>query len=120
MNSKELGFRNSMIASPIKKVLNMLKKKGMFCCVSACYLNSKLSRSVTLFLVVVGYNVYLVGGCVRDMILKQTPKDFDILTSADLKEVTFISYFYLIFELFFYVENSVYQEQCYKQLELRS
>ncbi|CAK8579107.1 unnamed protein product [Lathyrus sativus] len=60
-NSKELGFRNSMIASPIKKVLNALKKKG--------------------------YNVYLVGGCVRDLILMQIPKDFDIITSADLKEV---------------------------------
>ncbi|CAL5214713.1 unnamed protein product [Lathyrus oleraceus] len=60
-NSKELGFRNSMITSPIKKVLNALKKKG--------------------------YNVYLVGGCVRDLILMQTPKDFDIITSADLKEV---------------------------------
>lgn len=34
-----------------------------------------------------GYEVYLVGGCVRDLILKRTPKDFDIITSADLKEV---------------------------------
>ncbi|KAK7291526.1 hypothetical protein RIF29_06742 [Crotalaria pallida] len=61
LNSKELGLKNSMIASPTKKVLNLLKKKG--------------------------YDVYLVGGCVRDLILKQTPKDFDIITSADLKEV---------------------------------
>ncbi|KAL5192227.1 Poly(A) polymerase I [Glycine soja] len=35
-----------------------------------------------------GYDVYLVGGCVRDLILKKTPKDFDIITSAELKEVT--------------------------------
>ncbi|KAL2342812.1 hypothetical protein Fmac_004097 [Flemingia macrophylla] len=61
LNSKELGLRNSMIATPTKKVLNVLKKKG--------------------------HDVYLVGGCVRDLILKQTPKDFDIITSADLKEV---------------------------------
>ncbi|XP_019464723.1 PREDICTED: uncharacterized protein LOC109363020 [Lupinus angustifolius] len=61
LNSKELGLKNSMIASPTKKVLNLLKKKG--------------------------YDVYLVGGCVRDLILKQTPKDFDIITSADLREV---------------------------------
>ncbi|KAJ0537528.1 putative polynucleotide adenylyltransferase [Helianthus annuus] len=33
------------------------------------------------------YEVYLVGGCVRDLVLKRTPKDFDILTSAELKEV---------------------------------
>ncbi|RDY03610.1 pcnB, partial [Mucuna pruriens] len=62
LNSKELGLRNSMIANPTRKVLNGLKKKG--------------------------HDVYLVGGCVRDLILKQTPKDFDIITSADLKEVT--------------------------------
>ncbi|KAG5014423.1 hypothetical protein JHK85_020559 [Glycine max] len=62
LNSKELGLRNSMIAVPTKKVLNVLKKKG--------------------------HDVYLVGGCVRDLILKQTPKDFDIITSADLKEVS--------------------------------
>ena len=36
---------------------------------------------------VVGYDVYLVGGCVRDLILKRIPKDFDILTSAELREV---------------------------------
>ncbi|PNY06893.1 poly(A) polymerase-like protein [Trifolium pratense] len=60
-NSEELGFRDYMIASPINKVLNKLKKKG--------------------------YDVYLVGGCVRDLILMQTPKDFDIITSADLREV---------------------------------
>ncbi|ESW31975.1 hypothetical protein PHAVU_002G283000 [Phaseolus vulgaris] len=61
LDSKELGLRNSMIAVPTKKVLNVLKKKG--------------------------HDVYLVGGCVRDLILKQIPKDFDIITSADLREV---------------------------------
>ncbi|KAG7023035.1 pcnB, partial [Cucurbita argyrosperma subsp. argyrosperma] len=35
-----------------------------------------------------GYEVYLVGGCVRDLILNRTPKDFDIITSAELKEVS--------------------------------
>lgn len=29
-----------------------------------------------------GYAAYLVGGCVRDSLLKQTPKDWDIATSA--------------------------------------
>lgn len=59
--SKELGIRTSRITKPAKIVLNVLRKKG--------------------------YDVYLVGGCVRDLILKKTPKDFDILTSAELKEV---------------------------------
>ncbi|XP_050377235.1 uncharacterized protein LOC126794530 [Argentina anserina] len=34
------------------------------------------------------FEVYLVGGCVRDLILKRTPTDFDILTTAELREVT--------------------------------
>ena len=29
-----------------------------------------------------GFKAYLAGGCVRDALLKQTPKDFDIATSA--------------------------------------
>ncbi|KAK0588720.1 hypothetical protein LWI29_004624 [Acer saccharum] len=62
LNAKDLGISTSMIDRPTRKVLNGLKKKG--------------------------YEVYLVGGCVRDLILKRTPKDFDILTSAELKEVT--------------------------------
>ncbi|KAL3374221.1 hypothetical protein AABB24_005935 [Solanum stoloniferum] len=60
-NSKELGISSSMIARPTRVVLNGLKSKG--------------------------FEVYLVGGCVRDLILKRTPKDFDIITTAELKEV---------------------------------
>ncbi len=29
-----------------------------------------------------GHEVFLVGGCVRDLLLKRTPKDYDIATSA--------------------------------------
>lgn len=29
-----------------------------------------------------GYDTYLVGGCVRDLLLHQNPKDFDVTTSA--------------------------------------
>jgi poly(A) polymerase len=29
-----------------------------------------------------GFKAYLVGGCVRDLILERTPKDFDIATDA--------------------------------------
>lgn len=29
-----------------------------------------------------GYQAYLVGGCVRDLLLGMTPKDFDVATSA--------------------------------------
>jgi poly(A) polymerase len=34
-----------------------------------------------------GYAAYLVGGCVRDLLLKRTPKDFDLATSAHPNEV---------------------------------
>ncbi|MBP5184127.1 MAG: CCA tRNA nucleotidyltransferase [Lachnospiraceae bacterium] len=37
-----------------------------------------------------GFEAYAVGGCVRDMLLSQTPKDWDITTNAepeDVKEV---------------------------------
>ncbi|KAG2243206.1 hypothetical protein Bca52824_094959 [Brassica carinata] len=61
LDSKDLGISSSMIAKPTRQVLNGLKSKG--------------------------HDVYLVGGCVRDLILKRTPRDFDILTSAELREV---------------------------------
>lgn len=34
-----------------------------------------------------GFNAYLVGGCVRDLLLGQIPKDFDIATNARPEEV---------------------------------
>ncbi|CAK7336072.1 unnamed protein product [Dovyalis caffra] len=61
LDAKELGISNSMISKPTRVVLNGLRKKG--------------------------YEVYLVGGCVRDLILKRIPKDVDVITSAELKQV---------------------------------
>lgn len=34
-----------------------------------------------------GYEAYLVGGCVRDMIMGKTPSDFDITTNAHPEEI---------------------------------
>src|SRR5262249_16886501 len=34
-----------------------------------------------------GHTAYLVGGCVRDLLLGRTPKDFDIATSATPPEI---------------------------------
>jgi len=34
-----------------------------------------------------GYEAYLVGGCIRDLILGQTPKDFDVSTNASPEQV---------------------------------
>ena len=34
-----------------------------------------------------GYETYIVGGAIRDLLLKRKPKDFDISTSATPEEV---------------------------------
>src|SRR5690606_2831637 len=34
-----------------------------------------------------GYQAYLVGGCVRDLLLGRMPKDFDVATSAKPNEI---------------------------------
>jgi len=34
-----------------------------------------------------GFDAYLVGGCVRDMLLGREPKDFDVVTDADPEEI---------------------------------
>ena len=34
-----------------------------------------------------GHEVYVVGGTVRDLLLGGTPKDFDLLTSAEPHQV---------------------------------
>lgn len=34
-----------------------------------------------------GHQAYLVGGCVRDLLMGRTPKDFDLVTSASSRQV---------------------------------
>src|SRR3989344_6855643 len=34
-----------------------------------------------------GFEAYLVGGCVRDLLLKREPKDWDITTNAKREEI---------------------------------
>ncbi|KAG8099297.1 hypothetical protein GUJ93_ZPchr0013g36224 [Zizania palustris] len=34
-----------------------------------------------------GFASYLVGGCVRDLLLKRVPKDFDVITTASLQQI---------------------------------
>lgn len=61
MDSRSLGIYNSMISLPSILVLKILQGQG--------------------------YEAYLVGGCVRDLLLKKTPKDFDVITTAALKKI---------------------------------
>ncbi|KAI3939999.1 hypothetical protein MKW98_029775 [Papaver atlanticum] len=52
------------------------------------FLLCRLERSVTeLTSHKTGCEVYLVGGCVRDLILTQIPKNFDVITLAELRQV---------------------------------
>lgn len=41
-----------------------------------------LARSIIVCLRASGHTAYLVGGCVRDLLLHRVPKDFDVATSA--------------------------------------
>ena len=34
-----------------------------------------------------GHEAFLVGGCVRDLLLSRTPKDFDVATSARPRQI---------------------------------
>ncbi len=48
---------------------------------------SKQALDVLLRLKDAGYDSYLVGGCVRDLILGYEPKDFDVVTNASPEQV---------------------------------
>lgn len=61
VNSKIFGIRNSAISSSTWTVLKILQGQG--------------------------FEAYLVGGCVRDLILGKTPKDFDVVTTATLEQI---------------------------------
>ena len=53
-------------------------------------MNIKMPRGVASILNKLrgsGFEAYIVGGCVRDMILGRTPEDWDITTSAELPEI---------------------------------
>lgn len=53
-------------------------------------------RAVVALLQHKGFEAYLVGGCVRDIIMERTPKDWDVTTNANPEEIqaTFPHTFY--------------------------
>ncbi|XP_072986294.1 uncharacterized protein [Typha latifolia] len=61
VDSRTVGISRSAISSPTWTVLKVLKRKG--------------------------FEAYLVGGCVRDLLLKRIPKDFDVVTTASLRQI---------------------------------
>ncbi|MDX2488566.1 MAG: polynucleotide adenylyltransferase PcnB, partial [Gammaproteobacteria bacterium] len=60
-SGKALGLNQSLISRHAMTVLKGLKQKG--------------------------YDSYLVGGCVRDLLLGLEPKDFDVSTNASPEQV---------------------------------
>lgn len=44
-------------------------------------------RAACFLLTKEGYKAYLVGGCVRDLILERAPKDWDVATNASPEEI---------------------------------
>jgi len=60
-SGKSLGLNKSLISRHAMMVLKVLRQKG--------------------------YDSYLVGGCVRDMLLGLEPKDFDVATNARPEQV---------------------------------
>ena len=48
---------------------------------------SKLARDIIARLQENGYEAYMVGGCIRDLLAGLTPKDFDVATSATPEQV---------------------------------
>jgi len=47
----------------------------------------ELARNIATALTARGYRAYLVGGCVRDLLLGRTPKDYDVATDARPEQV---------------------------------
>ncbi|XP_042508935.1 uncharacterized protein LOC122084613 isoform X2 [Macadamia integrifolia] len=60
-DSRSFGISRPMIPSSTWTVLKILQRKG--------------------------FEAYLVGGCVRDLVLRRIPKDFDVITTAKLGQI---------------------------------
>lgn len=61
VDGRAFGISRSMIPSSSWMVLKILHNKG--------------------------FETYLVGGCVRDLLLNRAPKDFDVITTAGLRQI---------------------------------
>ncbi|KAL1207195.1 hypothetical protein V5N11_036360 [Cardamine amara subsp. amara] len=66
VRASDAGIRNSMIPESSLNVLRLLRRQG--------------------------FDAYLVGGCVRDLILHRVPKDYDVITTANLKQIRRLFY----------------------------
>ncbi|KAL4577764.1 hypothetical protein LXL04_013877 [Taraxacum kok-saghyz] len=87
-DSRSLGISRTLPPSPYA-VLQILRTKGHNSLMhSICLTSFSLVVYAKLTLFLTGFEAYLVGGCVRDLLLKRTPKDFDVITTAHLDQVS--------------------------------
>ncbi len=81
MNKKDLNNNSKMTSKPKKgpdsKVFKEIDKN----------LIPEHVQEIVSKLQDAGFSAYLVGGCVRDLILNKIPKDWDITTSAQPEEI---------------------------------
>ncbi len=47
----------------------------------------RAARAIAARLRDAGFSAYLAGGCVRDLLLGQAPKDFDVATNARPEQI---------------------------------
>ncbi len=72
-----ITFQPTLIPNVIKRPEHTISRQNV----------SKDALKVLYTLKDNGYEAYLVGGCVRDMLLGREPKDFDVVTNAKPEEL---------------------------------
>lgn len=75
-----------MNKQPLKSTSN-IEPKGMIFNKIDKNIIPKYVKEVVIKLQEAGFSAYLVGGCVRDLILNKTPKDWDVTTSAKPEDI---------------------------------
>lgn len=88
VRASDAGIRNSMIPESSMNVLRLLRRQGLcFICVRFTVSFDVEEKKLNCLIIALGFDAYLVGGCVRDLILHRVPKDYDVITTANLKQV---------------------------------
>ncbi|KAF9682094.1 hypothetical protein SADUNF_Sadunf05G0072600 [Salix dunnii] len=94
VNARYHGITRSMIPDAPWTVLKLLRVGAEERSLSLTMPRERFSLHRLLclpscFLVAmkVGFEAYLVGGCVRDLLLNKAPKDFDVITTANLQQI---------------------------------
>jgi len=85
-----LNFFKKLISSAIKEVEPAAPQVRVYTRSEHNISRSQISENALKVLYRLqksGFEAYLVGGCVRDLLLGREPKDFDVVTNADPEQV---------------------------------